>query len=101
VAQLRRLDEHVNAVLRVTKAELKTVGRGAPPKDGAREIARLCAICFKKIVQENPPGPSWAPYREEAEGRFYCLVKDIFKVGQVNANPEEYARQASVWAKEN
>jgi len=101
VAQLKRLDEHVAAVLRLANAELGSIGRGAPPKDGAREIACLCALCFKDIAQENPPSPSWAPYREEAEGSFYSLVKDIFKVGHVNANPEEYARQASVWAKEN
>ncbi|WP_420326561.1 hypothetical protein [Mameliella sp.] len=75
------------------EGRLQSFGRGAPPKDGAFAVAQCCALAFREYVAE-PAHPTWNDYAHTTEGRFYSFVKTIFEAGEVDASPEEYAKQA-------
>ncbi|WP_209509479.1 hypothetical protein [Ruegeria sp. HKCCE4150] len=91
--QIKSLRNQAALALNVARAAEKKRGRGRPTKDDALSIAQHCALAFQALG-ENPSKPSWDPYESESYGKFYFFLKDMFAAGSVEANPEEYSKQA-------
>lgn len=76
----------------------KTDGR--PPAEGARAIADICIRAFDEFVA-TPASPSWDPYKSAPSGKFFEMVRDVFKAVEIKGTAREFARQsAEAFAKE-
>ncbi|WP_170411624.1 hypothetical protein [Ruegeria arenilitoris] len=91
--QVKDLRNQTALALQVTRSAERKRGRGRPTKDDALSIAQHCALAFQ-VLGEIPAKPSWDAYESETYGKFYLFVKDMLAAGSVEANPEEYSRQA-------